>query len=188
MEYGYRVFDVVLDGTEVNKEFLIDGERIDYNDGSVEITIRLDSQSADAIPLQAKQAIQGSFKRFYLTATVAGTVTIMVSKPANVRIESSQIDIDKINSVEKTDTWTVGPWVSVDNTVGGVLISASDTDRKSVTIKPAGAIWIGSAGVSAANGYPLAANEAITIDHYTGDIYGISAGAAVNVAFIEEGV
>lgn len=185
MPYSYRVFDIVFGGAVVNQEFLIDAERIDYQSGTPEITIRLDSTSADAIPLLSKQAIESPFSRFYLSCPTAGTISLMVSKPGRLKIESSQVDIDKIQSVEKTDLMTAGA-VSVG--VAATLICAAADGRKSVLIQPVGGeIFLGGAAVTIADGFPIAAGVTINLDRFTGDIYGIAA-AAVDTRYLIEGV
>lgn len=53
--------------------------------------------------------------------------------------------------------------------------------RLSITVKPVGAIFLGGANVTAANGYPLGAGETLTLD-CSGGLYGLSvAGGDVNI-------
>lgn len=95
----YRVMEIVLAGAVTDQEYEIEGERIYYPEGSIDLSIKLDSNSEDAIPLRPKQAITCPFKKFYLSSSVAGSVTLFVSKPWWVNVAGYEVDVDVVREV-----------------------------------------------------------------------------------------
>lgn len=75
-------------------------------------------------------------------------------------------------------------------TVGtaATLLAAADDERKSLTLRNQGAtdLFIGPAGVTAADGFPVAAGEAFTLDRSTAAVYGIRASGSYDVRTLAE--
>jgi len=188
LKYLFQPLNIVFAAATTLKEIIFDAERIEYISGDLDIIIRLDSPSADPVTLQEGEGVEGAFTRFYLDTSGAGSVTLLISKPVGFRKVSAKAKIDEILKVEKTSLATFGA-VSIDNTVGGILIADSDADRKTLTISPiGGTIYVGEAGVTVNDGMPVVAGGSLNLDRFTGAVYGISAGAAVDTRYIIEGV
>ena len=79
--------------------------------------------------------------------------------------------------------------VSVDATAE--IIVDGTTGRTSIVIQNADAadtVYVGTSNaVTAANGIKVAPGASVTFDDYTGEIWGIGSGAAVDVRYFEVG-
>lgn len=87
-----------------------------------------------------------------------------------------------------TSTTIVTNQVTVDTTVGGVVIKALNTSRKSIIIRNQGAtdMYVGPSGVTTANGILVKANEVLTLDRNTAAIYGIVGAGSTTAGYLEE--
>ena len=185
--YEYHVVSVITSGAVADQEFEYEGEYIFYKSGTGDISIKLNSPTKDAIDLSTKEDIEAPFNRFFLTTTTAVNVVLFISKPKEVRIGSKEVNVDQISKVEKTDS---GTYSNVSIGLAAGLIVAANTDRKAVTIQNVDAdnVCIGfDASVTMNNGLLLRQYSAITLDRYTGAVYGISSAAASDVRYLEEG-
>lgn len=70
-----------------------------------------------------------------------------------------------------------------------VLIAASDTTRRSIIVRniSSATVFIGnSSAITASIGMPLKQDDALTLDQYDGEIYGIADATGQPVRFIAE--
>ena len=100
-KYVYRVLPFNLVAGLTNFEVPVDAEKIVYaapTDGP-EITIRLQLQSNDAIPLRPQGEIVAPFQRLYITApAVAKTVYLLVGSPKDIQLTGRDISISGLIS------------------------------------------------------------------------------------------
>ena len=78
--------------------------------------------------------------------------------------------------------------ITVDTTVGGVLIRAINTSRRSIIIRNQGQtdMYVGASGLTALTGLLVKASENITLDRSTAAIYGITAAGSTTTGYLEE--
>jgi len=78
--------------------------------------------------------------------------------------------------------------VTVDTTVGGVVIKAANSSRRSITIRNQGStdMYIGASGVTTATGLLVKANETITLDRTSAEVRGIVAAGSTTAGYLEE--
>lgn len=83
-------------------------------------------------------------------------------------------------------TQTTGQ-VTINTTVGGVLIKALNTSRREILVQNTGAVdvWISNTGVTITTGFKLPAGASYTDDKYSGALYGITSSSSSVVAFRE---
>jgi len=86
-----------------------------------------------------------------------------------------------------SSTITTGQ-VTVDTTVGGIVIKASNASRRSIIIRNQGTVdmYIGPSGVTSTSGLLIKAGESITLDRNTAAIYGIVASTSTTAGYLEE--
>ena len=155
-QYVYRVITFPAGTSYSDEEIEIEGEEITYFKGDVDVEIRLNSRSNDKIPLSPKDKLEAPFHTIYVTfpTTTAG-ITLFISKPKEIKIESQQIGkverVESIGTLEFTDMETSGI-VSV--AAGGIYTFTFTQAVKRVDIwtfgadmdveySPDGTIWKG---------------------------------------------
>lgn len=104
VKYNYNVVTMVFTGSEVDKELLYSGELVYYHTGSITLSVKLNSQSEDAIPISVKEQITAPFKALYLTPNAAGSVTLFLANPSEIKIDSRQVAVDTINNLLRDDS------------------------------------------------------------------------------------
>ena len=83
-------------------------------------------------------------------------------------------------------TFSTG-WVTVLNTA--TLIKAANTSRASIALRNIGSVdaYIGSySTIATSSGFPIKANESLTLDRNTSAIYGVVVSDATNIIYLEE--
>jgi len=187
LNYATRYMTLTFTAAEENYEVEWVGERLYVDEASADFTIRLNSRNSDAIPMKAKKSLLMPYKKFFITVTGANTIQLFLSNPGNIELGGNEINVDTIEKVEKTADGTHDN-VSV-GVAAGVIVAANE-DRKAVTIQNLDAdnVYIGFDNtVTVNNGYLLRQYGSITMDRYTGAVYGISDAAASDVRYLEEG-
>lgn len=96
-KYTYKVVTLVINTTSEQHEFGLEGAFITHIEGDINIQIRLDDRSQDAIPLTPQNSINMPenifFKKFFVSGTgTAGTIKLFVGKPSMV-IDIGQVYI-----------------------------------------------------------------------------------------------
>lgn len=122
-KYSYSIVDVDITAGVTNLEFQTAGQRITYNKGTAEISIKLDENSNDIIYLDPKDSIPlpFGFDRFYLTAAAsAQTISLIISSPVELIIDSNQVSVTSIGTV--TTVTTVNTVASVTNVASVDLV------------------------------------------------------------------
>jgi len=117
----------------------------------------------------------------------AGLVAYMVAS-----FDPTVFDVDAPAPIQQVVSNLASAVTAAAVTVGAtaVLVSALNTDRRSVTIQNLGAadIYIGPAAVTTATGLKIAASGGIgTLSGTTAALYGISGSAGNNVRVLSEG-
>jgi len=149
------------------------------------ITVRVGRRSAPPVRLEPG----GNFK-------MPPTGTIYVSNAAQsgrrVRLYCLPLAYD-LKFYQRYDAPTVSPATAFAISVGtaATLITASQPGRQSVMVKnndASAALYIGfTSGVTIVTGMPVAAGEAIWLDHSTSPVYGIVAAGTLDARVIVEG-
>lgn len=100
-------------------------------------------------------------------------------------INSVAVQVQRVN--EQGGTAIANGQVSVDTTVGGVTVASARDTRKSLLVRNRGTVtvYVGTGTVSASNGFPLDAGEAMTI-LTTAAVKAIAASSSATVAYLEE--
>ena len=83
-------------------------------------------------------------------------------------------------------TFSTG-WVTVLNTA--TLIKAANASRASIALRNIGSVdaYIGSySTIATSSGFPIKANESLTLDRNTSAIYGVVVSDATNIIYLEE--
>lgn len=179
---------VALDKLQVN----FAGSRIFVSTADRDIYIRLNERENDGIPLKQTQSITAPFERFFVTAASGSNIVLIISDPGEIKVEGFAgiiSSIDSISNVEKTSNATHNQ-VAMTATVA--LIVAANTSRKSVVVQNMDAtdnLYVGKSNATTiSNGIILKPGQSLTIDRYTGALYGIcEAGKTVTSAYFEEG-
>lgn len=195
--YRYRILTIDLGNGLTAAEFDIPGGYLAYYDGIPDIQIQLNDRSADLITLHQKGEVIAPFIKFYLTSSpqAGQSITMFISSDPSIRLTGQEVvvssvaEIQQIDSVEKVGILTSA---IVGMTAAAAVINVNNANRKNIIIKntdAANTVYIGKDNtVTSADGFPLGPQEALTMNHYTGDIYGIcAAGLAANVAVLSEG-
>lgn len=95
-EYAYRVVPLNLTPGLTNFELPIDAEKIVYaspTDGP-EITIRLQLQANDAIPLRPQGELVAPFQRLYITAPATPkTIYLLIGSPKDIQLTGRDVAI-----------------------------------------------------------------------------------------------
>lgn len=107
--YNYDVFTVTFAGTETDFVVNYAGELIYFSSGAITLNIKLNDTNQDKIPITVKESIVAPFKRFFITPSGAGTVTVFLSNPKEIKIESRQVTVDTLSLLSRDDTfryWT----------------------------------------------------------------------------------
>ncbi|MDA8171067.1 MAG: hypothetical protein M0Z48_04465 [Nitrospiraceae bacterium] len=195
--YRYRTLNIDLTNGLAAKEISFPGAYIVYYNGIPDIQIQLNDLSQDFITLHQKGEIIAPFNKFYITsAPQAGQIiTLFTSSDPDVKLTGQEVvvssvaEIQNIDSVEKVTVLT--PAI-VNVTAAATLINASNAGRKNIIIKntdAANTIYIGNNNlVTSGTGFPLGPLDVLSMNHYTGNIYGIcAAGLAANAAVLSEG-
>lgn len=114
------------------------------------------------------------------------TAVTLVDEITNVRTVDSVSSVVAVESVERTAS--LGAARLAATAVAAELVAARAA-RKSLTIYNEGAspAYVGPAGVTAANGFPVPPGGALTLRHHTGAVSAImGAGCTANLYAVEE--
>lgn len=78
--------------------------------------------------------------------------------------------------------------ITVDTTLGGILIRTANHSRRSIIIRNQGGTdaYIGPHGLTIATGLLVKAGESVSLDRSTSAIYGIVAAGSTTMAYLEE--
>jgi hypothetical protein len=93
-DYRYTQFKFTNQAALTDYEIQIDGVRVIYLSGNIEIGIKLDSRSADKIIRYPKQYISAPFKRLYITTDRKADFSLLIVKPDLVDVGSQECDTD----------------------------------------------------------------------------------------------
>ena len=195
--YRYRILTINLTNGLASEEFSFPGAYLAYYDGIPDIQIQLNALSEDLITLHQKGEIVAPFTKFFVTspAQAGQIITLFVSSDADIKLTGQEVVVSSVSEIQKIDNVekvTVLTPAIVNVTAAATLINASNAGRKNIIIKntdAANTIYIGENNtVTSANGFPLDPKDSLSLNHYTGDIYGIcAAGLAANAAVLSEG-
>lgn len=100
-------------------------------------------------------------------------------------INAVAVQVQRVD--EQGSTAIANGQVTVDTTSGGVTVAAARDTRKSILVRNRGTVvvYFGTGTVSASNGFPLDAGEAMTIQT-TAAVKAIAASGSATVAYLEE--
>ena len=103
-KYAYRILPIDLTQGLTNFELPIDAEKIVYaspTDGP-EITIRLQAQSNDAIPLRPQGEIVAPFQRMYISAApIAKVISLLVGSPKDIQLTGRDVVVSGVVSMKQ---------------------------------------------------------------------------------------
>jgi hypothetical protein len=105
IKYNYNMITMVFAGTEVDKELLYSGELLYYHTDSIMLFVKLNSPSEDAIPIFTKEQITAPFQRLYFTPSGAGTITLYLANPKEIKIESRLVNVDTVQLLNRDDAF-----------------------------------------------------------------------------------
>jgi hypothetical protein len=121
-KYSYRVMPMNLSSGLTNFEIPIDGEKIVYaspTDGP-EITIRLQQQSNDAIPLRPQGELVASFQRIYITSSaVAKTIYLLIGSPKDIQLTGRDVSVSGILTARTEQSYYANQSQVFDCELGG---------------------------------------------------------------------
>ena len=188
MDYNYDSIDLVFAVATTDYELQWSGARIYVDSSDADFTIKLNSNTNKSINMKSKSNIEAPFDRFYITTTGAANITLFLSNPKEIRLGGQEVNVDIIEKLEKTSTISVTQ-VSVDNTVGGTLLAASNTDRKEIRfkVKPGDPdLFVGESGLTTADGFLIEDGAAEVFSKWNGAWYGIIAVAGPTTVYVVE--
>ncbi len=183
-EFNYNFTPITRDITAglTNQVIEIHGERIYYDEGTAELTVKLRSSNEPGIPLRPKEDIVAPFKKFIITApATAETIRLIISNPAEVKKEGKEVNVDTVNTVESITNFpefTV-PFIVRTTITSSInlVINNPSTSASFISLINMGisTVYIGTISVTPANGYPLypGAKIEMPVALLKGAIYGI---------------
>jgi hypothetical protein len=97
---GYKILNFQGQAALTNYEIEITGSNIIYLAGNIQVDIKLDYNTSDAISLFMGKYIPVPFKRFFITTATKGNFKLLVTKPRDFTIQSFYYDKDLITSLK----------------------------------------------------------------------------------------
>lgn len=117
--YSYRLLTLNQAGTLVNFAFPIDGQKLIYvnpTDGP-EITVRLNHQSNDPIPLRPQGVIVAPFTRLYISGVIGTSFPqLVIASPASFSVEPRDVNVNSIATISQLNT-ILNPVIAKDFTL-----------------------------------------------------------------------
>lgn len=101
-DFAISVFPVTFAAATLDYRIDIDGSFLQYLEGDIALTVKLDAQNRAGIPLKEKDSISASFERIYITTIGAGSIKLLVCDPIPVNVGGQRVNVDKIL---KDDSW-----------------------------------------------------------------------------------
>ena len=179
-KFNYDVLTLTLDNARDKEKFAIAGEYLYIlasTDSNVNIEIVLNSQTEDKIKLQAGKGIIAPFKHFWLShsAQAGKTITLIASSLEGFRL------IDNTSSISSTvATQEIAGGSSLTDVVNignsATEIRAAKSTRKDLILfNPSGGstVYVGEAGVTTGNGFPIEPGTGISFNYDGTALYGI---------------
>ena len=186
--YQYKVVTLDLTNGLVDEELEFNGERIFYEDGSATLSFKIGTPFNDSIPLKPKGTFIAPFTKLYFNAPPASaTVTLFLTNPAEIVLQSLEVNIDTLANLERTGT---GGADKVSMTATSATILASDANRKRVVLLNTGVnnVYVNLGTPATVNDFTLGPGERLTIERYTGIITGIcDTGLTSTIRLLREG-
>lgn len=186
-----------------NKEIGISGSVLMYHDppNGPSLECKLGTEQNDGFILKPKTRVIAPFDKIYITLTTpvvgVNSVQLIFGKPANVLIESEDVQISNISAVSEVSNIINNERVSVMShgvvactaTAASVKLSASTRKKLHLYNQGVNTVYIGKDNtVSDTTGFPLIPQARITLDHYTSDLWAIcTTGKTSNLAYLQEG-
>jgi len=177
-DHDVSVLKINLATWEKKEKIGIQGRYIFYADGIADIEIKFNSPANNAvtIPKGGSVKIPNGFDCIYIDGTGTDTIKLYIFEDENAKVEipppsasnSDTLDGENVYSVTTTATKI---WEACSTIKEGAIFNNSTSDI----------VYLGSDAVTTADGFPLKPQSSISLNSFTGNLYGITTGATADV-------